>query len=129
MSTVPTLVAPARPAITERGATVFTHEPRPAHSPTSEPAAWQRRYGANRDSAYEGVESLDNGMAVVEVFRDSGKNEAELRVVLNPGTGSNMHIKALLSATALRELARRLIDAAHDIEAHPADRFARQEAA
>lgn len=91
----------------------FTHTPRPAWVPEGEHAN-QRRYGRTLDAAYDGV--LDpSGQCRASVFRVAGALRAEVRVTLYSALGK-AEAMLPLAAPALRELARCLIDAAHDID-------------
>jgi len=95
----------------------FVHAPRPAQLPEEAEYSDQRRYGKDRDAAYEGVPSKTDGMAV-EVMRFAPRLHAEIRIEsrdLNTGY-QIVAVRASLGLSDLRELARCLIDAAADIE-------------
>lgn len=107
--------------------TPFTHTPRPALVPPESSYAWQRRYGAGatvRDCSLQPAAPEARAMeAALEVFRDGGSDLAEVRVALGIYTGAQITVR--LSADELRDLAMRLIDAAHDIDTLPAAVLAR----
>lgn len=92
----------------------FTHHPRPAIVSDTEGCHDQRRFGSDFDL------SLDNGSTTVgaEVLRFATRDTATLclRICVIKAT---MQVQA--TPAEMRELAARLIDAAHDIEAFPAD--------
>jgi len=98
----------------------FAHTPRPAqvaHAPYSH----QRRYGADLQAAY-GLhlrhDRKDPCRCEVEVFRNAHDDVAELKLSLGLDTRANITVR--MTPAELRELAARALDAAHDIEAHPA---------
>ena len=93
---------------------IFTHKPRPAIVAIAD--RHQRRFGANHRLPYDGVRAIRSSLSI-EVFRRAALPHAELTVHLGAGVGG---VIAALTPDALRELARRLIDAAADIEANPA---------
>lgn len=107
--------------------TPFTHTPRPALVPSDANHAWQRRYGAGApvlDYSLQPAAREARAMeASLEVFRDGGSDLAEVRVALGIFTGAQITVR--LSADELRDLAVRLIDAAHDIDTLPAAVLAR----
>src|SRR5574337_1039050 len=102
----------------------FTHRPRPAIADATGPHAWQRRYGEGRWAAIEGVKTAEplggDRESTVSLFRDGRGDVAQLRVAFGRARGSHGDIAFTLDAAGLRELARCLIDAAHDIDANPA---------
>lgn len=100
----------------------FTHAPRPAILSKQAKNAWQRRYGP-------GVSTLDyklyprtaeerNMRCELRVFRDGNTDLAEVQISM--GINTNVSIAVRLTSDELRDLAARLIDAAHDIETLPA---------
>lgn len=105
----------------------FTHAPRPAIVPTEAKHAWQRRFGPGATVGDYKINPADREARAMrcelKVFRDGNCDIAEVRISL--GLYTTAQITARLSPTELRELAARLIDAAHDIEALPADALAR----
>lgn len=116
---MPTITLPQHPT--------FTHTPRPAITPADARHAWQRRFGASDKSlGYKlkpaGREAASMN-AELEVFRDASCDLAEVRIALGLFTAAQ--ITARLTADELRDLAARLIDAAHDIDTLPAAVLAR----
>lgn len=101
---------------------LFTHFPRAADHDASGPYAWQRRFGADRAARIFGIETTEPAArgAAITVFRDGRAQVAELRADSGNYGGSHASVAFTLDAIALRELARRLIDAAADLDAHPA---------
>ncbi|SEA49861.1 hypothetical protein [Variovorax sp. YR216] len=102
------------------------HTPRPLYL-ASAGHEWQRRFGPSDTDAYAGVPSSDRqdpsdthssplGGAIV--FRDAGVDLAELQISVGRWTDAKLTLR--LDPNALRELAARLLDAAHDIECAPA---------
>jgi hypothetical protein len=59
---------------------------------------------------------LTHGETMLAVYRDAKRQVAELEI----NVASIARIDIELTPTKLRELAARLLDAAHDIEANPA---------
>lgn len=96
-----------------------THTYRPAISPAEAPHSYQRRYGPNATTCY-GLEATTDSeyRPSITVFRDSSEDVAELKLDL--GLWSSVHAKVRLTPAELREVAARLLDAAHDIETLPA---------
>jgi hypothetical protein len=102
-------------------AATFTHTPRPALVPPESRFASQRRFGPAGIS--EGMptalysSSRDGDVRIeVEVFRHAERDVAEVSF----GVHALFSAVAHLTPAKLRDLASRLIDAAHDIEANPA---------
>lgn len=96
-----------------------THTYRPAISPVAAPHQYQRRFGPNGPSCYGLKATTDKEFQPeVSVYRDSGEDFAELRV--NLGLFTSADFKVRLTPAELREVAARLLDAAHDIETLPA---------
>lgn len=106
----------------------FTHTPRPAITTDTPGHEWQRRFGnAAETCGYELAPSTDRSTHVsIDLFRDAATDVTALR--LNIGLWTNASMSVRLTPAELRELAARLIDAAHDIETLPAAVLA-QEAA
>lgn len=107
----------------------FTHTPRPAIVPANPEYGDQRRYGSG-DCAlsyklYPGRRGAKSMHTELEVFRYGDSDLAEVIVTIGYHTGAT--IRAELNADELRDLAARLIDAAHDIETFPATVLARAE--
>lgn len=92
----------------------FTHTPRSAWGGIAGNGDAQYCYGASVGAAFTGIYAHGH-YSKVTLRRIGDETHAELRVHI-------IHMKAaaealiLLSAPALRELARCLIDAAHDID-------------
>ena len=105
--------------------------PRPAHVPPEREYAYQRRFGSDEQDAYRGTASVDKRsdaelstpMGWASVYRDGKRDRAELRIEL--GGGSTARITFNLDAAGLRDLAARLLDAAHDLESAPAEALMR----
>ncbi len=97
------------------------HSPRAPYVPTELPHRYQRWFRGEKGSPYEmGVfPAVDRWGALAEVYRDSEKDVAELRMRVHHGP-SDFRAEIELEPAALRETARCLLDAAHDIEAYPA---------
>lgn len=106
--------------------TLATLAPRPADHPAEPPYAYQRRFGSSSSDAYLGTQSLDVfasehcsfAMATATVYRNAREDLASLDITV--GQGSVARISVRLNTAGLRELAHRLLDAAHDIESLPA---------
>lgn len=108
----------------------FTHTPRPAITTDRPGCEWQRRFGPGKAPLDYSLKPEDRESQVrraeLDVFRDSKFDLAELSIHLGLYTCAS--ITARLNPEELRDLAARLIDAAHDIETLPAAVLA-QEAA
>ncbi|SOD27646.1 hypothetical protein SAMN05518800_3210 [Variovorax sp. YR752] len=100
--------------------------PRPAQVPLEPRYARQRRFGADSYDAFAGTASADlrheeecsPPMGEATVYRDGKEDLAQLRIDIGSGTELRAILK--LHARGLRDLAARLLDAAHDIESNPA---------
>lgn len=110
--------AQLRRQLASEGSSTFVHAPRPAWVPSEAENAWQRSFGTDNYSAICGLQLRDaeSGRMSISVLRSAKKEVARLEIAL----GATCHVRALLDPAELRDLAARLIDAAHDIEAHPA---------
>jgi hypothetical protein len=93
----------------------FTHTPRPPCVCTGQYAN-QRRFGPPSKVSNEHPQTLTHGETTLGVYRDAKRQVAELEI----NVASIASIGIELTPTKLRELAARLVDAAHDIEANPA---------
>ena len=93
----------------------FTHTPRPPCVCTGQYAN-QRRFGPPGEVSNEHPQPLTHGETTLGVYRDAKRQVAELEI----NVASIASIGIELTPTKLRELAARLLDAAHDIEAAPA---------
>lgn len=105
--------------------TAFIHTPRLAIVPTDAKYAQQRRYGAPTGAygihlQHDKKEPQRNTLVV---FRDGHEDVAELTIEM--GLSTRACITVRLTPDELRDLAARLIDAAHDIETLPAATLAR----
>lgn len=87
----------------------FTHEPRAPFIPPS--STQQRHFG--RDNCDRIAKS-----ARVFRFADHDHATLEVQTPFNPGVSAQLSVS--LTPAELRELAHRLLDAAHDLEAFPA---------
>lgn len=118
-----------RRQLADEGSSIFVHLPRPAIVPDEPRYANQRRFGSGPGFRTTRVAPSDreacsmNAQAVV--YRDGECDLAELS--LNLGLSTCAQITERLTPTELRDLAARLIDAAHDIEAHPAAALAAEQ--
>jgi len=105
----------------------FTHTPRPARTGSGN-HAWQRRFTTD-DSSYNSKcrhDASELHYCATAVWRDAKQDVAELEITLGLHTSASMTVR--LTPAELRDLAARLLDAAHDIETLPAAVLA-QEAA
>lgn len=105
----------------------FTHTPRPARTGSGK-HAWQRRFTTD-DSSYNSKcrhDASEPHYCATTVWRDAKQDVAELEITLGLHTSASMTVR--LTPAELRDLAARLLDAAHDIETLPAAVLA-QEAA
>ena len=100
----------------------FTHTPRPAIVPVSHPS--QRYFGENSHDATCGIlnnRGVHDATASVYVTRIGHMPDAaSLEVTSYCIDSASFSFSVKLRADQLRELARCLLDAASDIEAHPA---------
>ena len=94
----------------------FSHTPRPAIKPLADQYLAQHRFGGDRDAAYRGIADAVGATRLL-VYRHCPGQTAELRLYIGEGPNSCGVVSPTLTAPALRELARCLIDAAHDIDA------------
>ena len=95
--------------------TAYQHAARAPIVPANHPD--QRRYGADVDAAYDGVpDALGAHVCAATVCRMAGKRFAALEIQLGFGHSRRATVEIDLDADGLRELARCLLDAAHDIE-------------
>lgn len=103
-------------------ASIFVHAPRAPSSATEPEHSWQRRFGPNDGPLHYKLTLCDREAsrmdACVEVFRSATESTAEL--TLRFGIATSCETTASMTPAELRDLAERLIDAAHDIDAHPA---------
>ena len=107
----------------------FTHTPRPAITTDTPDCEWQRRFGnAAEPLGYQLNTSTDKkASATIDLLRDATTNVASLRLNLGLWTEASMAVR--LTPAEMRELAARLLDAAHDIEANPAAKLMKAQAA
>ena len=99
-----------------------THTARPAQVSEGEYSN-QRRFGPSSSASFGLKLAADGGQCSADVYRDSNEDVAEL--TLHIGLMTSAEFTARLTPTELRELAARLLDAAHDIETLPAAVLAR----
>ena len=102
----------------------FTHTPRPPCVCTGRHAN-QRRFGPPGEVSNKHPQPLTHGETTLGVYRDAKRQVAELEI----NVASIASIGIELTPTKLRELAARLLDAAHDIEANPAAKLMEAQAA
>lgn len=102
----------------------FTHTPRPAIVAAA-PHGHQRRFGTTNHSAYGLESTVDKNTATLTVYRAATEDVAELELAL--GLMTKAFIQARWTPGELREIAARLLDAAHDIETFPSSVLTRQE--
>lgn len=100
----------------------FTHTPRPPHV-SAAPYQTQRRFGPPNCVPHRMPEPIEpkteeQGHARLSVFRDGEEDVAELNFSM--GLLSRARIDVSMTPSDLRELAARLLDAAHDIQTNPA---------
>ena len=93
----------------------FTHTPRPPCVCKGQYAN-QRRFGPPGEFSNAHPKPLTHGETTLGVYRDAKRQVAELEI----NVASIAKIGIELTPTKLRELAARLLDAAHDIETNPA---------
>ena len=93
----------------------FTHTPRPPCVCKGQYAN-QRRFGPPSEISSGHPQPLTHGETTLAVYRDAKRQVAELEI----NVASIASIGIELTPTKMRELAARLLDAAHDIEANPA---------
>lgn len=98
----------------------FTHHPRPPILQDEERYAWQRRFGdASHVSGYKLDPTTDAAQSPsIKVMRDAETDVAMLDLEIGLWTCARTTVR--LTTAELRELAARLLDAAHDIETFPA---------
>ncbi len=110
-----------RRQLADEGSSIFVHLPRPAIVPEDPKYSWQRRFGAGADcldhTLYATEREAAQQRARFAVFRDAARDIAEVTAMLGLRTTAEITIR--LYPAELRDLAARLIDAAHDIEANP----------
>jgi len=105
--------------------------PRPAHVAPEAVYAYQRRFGSDLHEAHRGTSSVDRRMdeefgppmGQATVYRDGKQDHAELQIDI--GGMSEVRLNLKLDASGLRDLAHRLLDAAHDLATNPAAALAR----
>lgn len=102
----------------------FTHTPRPPCVCKGQYAD-QRRFGPPSEISSGHPQPLAHGETTLGVYRDAKRQVAALEI----NVASIARIGIELTPTKLRELAARLLDAAHDIEANPAAKLMEAQAA
>ena len=107
----------------------FTHIPCAADVPKEPQYADQRYFtglaGRNRDVYASGNHIAQLSATKVEVYRHGPDDCAMLTIQVEHHHGKS-ETTANLKPAELRDLAQRLLDAAHDIEAHPAASLAQR---
>jgi hypothetical protein len=104
---------------------LFTHTPRAPWSPEDSTCAYQRYFISESDGPlnYEARGAQKNATvhteATIRVYRASMRDHAEVAMRLMLGR-HDAQLACHFTAPELREIAQRLLDAAHDIETHPA---------
>jgi hypothetical protein len=92
----------------------FTHEPRAPRVPRESAHSYQRWFtGPVR------ISPPGDDYSEAEVYRNGDRDVAEVRLMSHRG-GMRFDASLELAPAELRELALRLLDAAHDLEAFPA---------
>lgn len=91
----------------------FTHTPRPAFVPQDPEHAWQRTFGDDSYGAVVGMRLAAGGAFRVLRFAENDK------ACVGVEFGCHASVRLYADPIELREMARRLIDAAYDIDAHP----------
>ena len=104
--------------------TTLTHTPRPPCVCKGQYAN-QRRFGPPSEISNEHPQPLTHGETTLVMYRDAKRQVAELEV----NVASIARIDIELTPTKMRELAARLLDAAHDIETNPAAKLMEAQAA
>lgn len=103
----------------------FTHTPRAPWSPDDSKCAYQRYFKSesNGSLSYEARGAQNKATvhteATIRVYRASMRDHAEVEMRLMLGR-HDAQLACHFTAPELREIAQRLLDAAHDIETHPA---------
>ncbi|WP_462387255.1 hypothetical protein [Acidovorax sp. Q11] len=114
---------PSAHVCTPPTAGTFTHTPRPPRNTGTPEHAWQRYFAP--ESQHGGLnhlrcstEEAREMRAGARVWRDASRDTAEVSITLGLYTCASIAVQ--MQPAELRDLAARLIDAAHDIEANPA---------
>ncbi len=103
----------------DKTAKVFVHTIRPAILGEFHPK--QRYFGASRSANYTDLADIrGESIGRADTFRFHDEDHANVRIFLGSGATAMGMVGLNMGPQALRELARVLIDAAHDIEANPA---------
>ena len=103
----------------------YTHQPGTVSVPKGE-HSWQRRFfgTTDRSEVHATAKAHRNYTTVsAEVFRNAAHDCAELTIQVETPTCSSS-TSANFTPSQLRDLAQRLLDAAHDIETNPAAKLA-----
>lgn len=126
MQTTATAAATQEPQHARKALGTFIHTPRPPLVPKEAKNAFQRRFQPEDEYGHHKpvtptAKDARSMLAAIEVYRGSDNDFAELRARF--GNWANAAIEIPLKPAELRDLAERLIDAAHDIETNPAKAF------
>jgi hypothetical protein len=98
-------------------ATSFSHTPRPPNVPASHP---NHHYFSHRKGELDlTIERSERGVVTARVLRYMTKDTAMLQL-RTLGVSHDFECTAFMSADQLTELARQLLDAAHDLQTLPA---------
>lgn len=97
----------------------IAYTPRPAQVSADDRYSNQRRYGADDFSSHGlRIQNEREYRPEVTVYRDGETDVAELQIDIGLFTRASVTVR--LTPSELREVAARLLDAAHDIETLPA---------
>jgi hypothetical protein len=110
---------PARPIDSADAGTAatFTHTPCPPNVPASHP---NHHYFSRRNGDLDlHIERSERGVVTARVLRYMTKDTAMLQL-RTMGVSHDFECNVFLSADQLTELARQLLDAAHDLQTLPA---------
>jgi hypothetical protein len=97
----------------------FVHTPRAPKVPEGDAHNWQRWFVGADDGRDVYASESRYGSGYAQVFRDARTDVAEVTVAVRVGP-TRFTAEIDFGPAGLRDLAHRLLDAAHDIETHPA---------
>ena len=104
-------------ASADAGTASFSHTPRPPYIPAGHQD--QRHFSRIGGMLELDIGSNPNDTVLARVYRNATGNTAELRLS-TWGDAHNFECSAHMRAEQLTELARQLLDAAHDLQTLPA---------